>query len=40
METNDILALGVVGLIVWLLLRQKSEPSEEQVTSTIEYEGF
>ena len=40
LETNDILALGVVGLIVWLLLRQKPEPPEEQVTSTIEYESF
>ncbi len=39
METDDILALGVVGLIVWLLLRPKPEPPlEEVVTSEIRYD--
>ena len=51
METEDILAIGVVGLIVWLLMRAKTAPAAagalnpdgtpvEVVTSTISYGGI
>ena len=51
METEDLLAIGVVGLIVWLLMRAKTAPVSsgtlnpdgtpvEVVTSTISYEGI
>jgi len=41
METDDMLTLGVVGLVLWLLLRSKApveEPPEEVVTSDIVYD--
>lgn len=45
MEMEDVLTLGMVGLLIWLLLRKKAQPVSpiehplvEQVTSTIEYE--
>lgn len=48
MEMEDVLTLGMVGLLIWLLLRKKAQPAgsnqtadrelTEEVTSSIRYE--
>lgn len=45
LDRDDMIALGVVGLIVWLLMRSKAgedqtQDGQEVVTSRIEYPGF